>query len=124
MQALHVSAMLGPGAQVYELKEKATAEMAVLMGQAEKEQAGFEEEWRQLTQIIEDNKRERERARAQELAMRERETQELLKSGLAGSGRAGGSKHGISSLGRTTMLGPTYNKALAQNVAAEKVQMY
>ncbi|KAJ9514803.1 hypothetical protein QJQ45_028477 [Haematococcus lacustris] len=165
MQAMHVSAMLGPGAQVYELKEKATAEMAVLMGQAEKEQAGFEEEWRQLTQIIEDNKRERvrnqraaavaaaalilaccvavvgavmfccaqlllwvlrgqERARAQELAMRERETQELLKSGLAGSGRAGGSKHGISSLGRTTMLGPTYNKALAQNVAAEKVQMY
>ncbi|KAJ9514613.1 hypothetical protein QJQ45_016342 [Haematococcus lacustris] len=156
--------------QVYELKEKATAEMAVLMGQAEKEQAGFEEEWRQLTQIIEDNKRERvrnqraaaavgaaalmseasvacclavvgavmfgfaqlllwvlrgqERARAQELAMRERETQELLKSGLAGSGRAGGSKHGSSSLGRTTMLGPTYNKALAQNVAAEKVQMY
>jgi hypothetical protein len=44
---------------VFEQKEKAIAEMGVLMAQAEKEQAGFEEEWRQLTQIIEDNKRER-----------------------------------------------------------------
>jgi hypothetical protein len=130
--------------QVFEQKEKAIAEMGVLMAQAEKEQAGFEEEWRQLTQIIEDNKRERvsdmctpvisifvvteqaagmriqgpkhahtclhewssasfqcssmtctrswgiscylqERLRAQELALRERETQELLKSGILGS---------------------------------------
>ncbi len=35
--------------------------MGFLMAQAEKEQAGFEEEWRQLTQIIEDDKRERVR---------------------------------------------------------------
>lgn len=55
-----------------------------------------------------------ERARAQELAMRERETQELLKMGtLAADKKKRGAK-----------LGPNYNKALAQNVAAEKVQMY
>jgi chromosome segregation ATPase len=47
--------------QVFDAKEKAIAEMGVLVGQAEKEQAGFEEEWRQLTQIIEDDKRERVR---------------------------------------------------------------
>lgn len=46
---------------MFEAKEKAIQEMGVLMGQAEKEQAGFEEEWRQLTQIIEDDKRERVR---------------------------------------------------------------
>ncbi|GFH19369.1 uncharacterized protein HaLaN_16308 [Haematococcus lacustris] len=80
--------------QVYELKEKATAEMAVLMGQAEKEQAGFEEEWRQLTQIIEDNKRERSGAR----------------SGSGASHEGAGD--------------PRAAQALAQNVAAEKVQMY
>jgi len=106
--------------QVFEAKEKAIQEMSVLMAQAEKEQAGFEEEWRQLTQIIEDDKRERERARAQELAVRERETQELLKGGVAGAkARAGRNKAGHTILG-----GPAYNKAMAQNVAAEKVQMY
>lgn len=104
--------------QIFEAKEKAIAEMGVLMAQAEKEQSGFEEEWRQLTQIIEDDKRERERARAQELAVRERETQELLKSGVATRGTSKGT-------GRSGSLGgPAYNKALAQNVAAEKVQMY
>eukprot|EP00967_Tisochrysis_lutea_P040938 scaffold49193_cov18-Tisochrysis_lutea.AAC.1 len=36
--------------QIFEAKEKAIAEMGQLMAQAEKEQAGFEEEWRQLTQ--------------------------------------------------------------------------
>ncbi len=60
-----------------------------------------------------------ERARAQELAIRERETQELLKSGVTPGGR------GAKTSGRTgTLGGPAYNKALAQNVAAEKVQMY
>ncbi len=57
-----------------------------------------------------------ERVRAQELAMRERETQELLKSGVAGT-RRGTSRPG-------NVGGPAYNKALAQNVAAEKVQVY
>lgn len=37
--------------QIFEAKEKAIAEMGQLMAQAEKEQAGFEEEWRQLTQV-------------------------------------------------------------------------
>ncbi len=32
--------------QIFEAKEKAIAEMGQLMAQAEKEQAGFEEEWR------------------------------------------------------------------------------
>jgi hypothetical protein len=45
--------------QIHEAKEKCVAEMGVLVGQADKEQAGFEDEWRQLTQIIEDDKRER-----------------------------------------------------------------
>ncbi len=58
-----------------------------------------------------------ERVRAQELAIRERETQELLKSGVATKSTKGTGRSG--SLG-----GPAYNKALAQNVAAEKVQMY
>lgn len=37
--------------QIFEAKEKAIAEMGQLMTQAKKEQAGFEEEWRQLTQV-------------------------------------------------------------------------
>ncbi len=52
--------------------------------------------------------------------MRERETQELLKSGIAGAKARGARVTGRS----TTMGGPAYNKAMAQNVAAEKVQMY
>lgn len=69
-------------------------------------------------QIIEDDKRERERVRAHELAVRERETQELLKSGImANGGKKGTAKRG-------TVGNPAFNKALAQNVAAEKVEMY
>lgn len=75
--------------QVHELKERAVAEMGVLMAQAEKEQAGFEDEWRALARIIEDDKRERERTRAAELELRERETQELLRSGIAAQGMRG-----------------------------------
>lgn len=41
-------------------------------------------------QIIEDDKRERERARAKELAERERETQELLKSGMGMTSKRAG----------------------------------
>jgi hypothetical protein len=67
--------------QAFEAKEKALAEMNVLKNQADKDQLNNEEEWKQLTAIIEEDKRERERVRAKELAMRERETQELLKMG-------------------------------------------
>jgi chromosome segregation ATPase len=45
----------------FEAKEKAIAEMNVLKVQAEKEQQGFEEEWKQLAAIIEEDKRERVR---------------------------------------------------------------
>lgn len=47
----------------FEAKEKALQEMNTLKVQSEKEQAGFEEEWKQLTAIIDDDKRERVRAR-------------------------------------------------------------
>ncbi|KAF5831032.1 hypothetical protein DUNSADRAFT_13682 [Dunaliella salina] len=107
--------------QIFEAKEKAIAEMGQLMAQAEKEQAGFEDEWRQLTQIIEDDKRERDRLRAKELEERERETDELLKSGV---GKGGTSKRASTATRRGTLGSPAANKALAQNVAAEKVQMY
>ena len=43
----------------FEAKEKAIAEMNQLKVLADKEQQGFEEEWKQLTAIIEDDKRER-----------------------------------------------------------------
>ena len=43
----------------FEAKEKAISEMNVLKVQAEKEQQGFEEEWKQLSAIIEEDKRER-----------------------------------------------------------------
>ncbi|KAG2488983.1 hypothetical protein HYH03_012424 [Edaphochlamys debaryana] len=101
----------------FEAREKALAEMNALKAQADKEQQGFEEEWRQLTTIIEEDKKERERARAQELAMRERETQELLKMGTLSSSEK---KKRVSK----GTWGAGYNKALAQNVAAEKVEMY
>uniref|UniRef100_A0A7S0RLG2 ODAD1 central coiled coil region domain-containing protein n=1 Tax=Chlamydomonas leiostraca TaxID=1034604 RepID=A0A7S0RLG2_9CHLO len=116
---------------IHELKERAVAEMGALMAQAEREQQGFEDEWRALTQIIEDDKRERERVRAAELALRERETQELLKSGIAAQGLNGPrgtsntARKGTGRLGTAgTGAGAAANKALAQNVAAEKVQMY
>ncbi len=56
-----------------------------------------------------------ERVRAKELAMRERETQELLKMGTAGMDKK-----------KTQKFGKTmgHSKAFEQNVAAEKVQMY
>ena len=43
----------------FEAKEKAISEMNVLKVQADKEQQGFEEEWKQLSAIIEEDKRER-----------------------------------------------------------------
>ena len=48
----------------FEAKEKAIAEMNVLKVQAEKEQNGFEEEWKQLAAIIEEDKRDRVRQRS------------------------------------------------------------
>jgi len=53
--------------------------------------------------------------------VRERETQELLKSGVMASSSRKGTASGTR---RGTMGSPAFNKALAQNVAAEKVQMY
>eukprot|EP00955_Chlamydomonas_euryale_P076567 362716-Chlamydomonas_euryale.AAC.3 len=99
----------------FEAKEKAVAEMNVLKLQAEKEMSSFEEEWRQLTSIIEEDKRERERQRQRELASRERETQELLKMGTAAMDK---------SKKRSASRGTNYNQALEQNVAAEKVAQY
>jgi hypothetical protein len=99
----------------FEAKEKAISEMNVLKVQADKEQQGFEEEWRHLSAMIEEDKRERERARAKELAMRERETQELLKMGTAGM-----DKKKTKSFGKSLL----HSKSMEQNVAAEKVQMY
>jgi hypothetical protein len=58
-----------------------------------------------------------ERVRAQELAMRERETQELLKMGTLSSAEK---KKRVSK----GVWGGMGSKALAQNVAAEKVEMY
>ena len=46
----------------FEAKEKALGEMNVLKVQADREHAGFEEEWKQLTAIIEEDKRERVRS--------------------------------------------------------------
>ncbi|PNH02947.1 Coiled-coil domain-containing protein 63, partial [Tetrabaena socialis] len=101
----------------FETRDKAISEMNALKTQADKEQQGFEEEWKHLTAIIEDDKKERERARSQELAMRERETQELLKMGTLSSSEK---KKRVAK----GQWGVGYNKALAQNVAAEKVEMY
>jgi hypothetical protein len=57
--------MIQQANSAFEAREKALAEMNQLKGQAEKEQQGFEEEWRQLTTIIEEDKKERvRRARA------------------------------------------------------------
>lgn len=100
----------------FESKERAIMDMNKLKIEAEKEQQGFEEEWRLLTGVIEDDKRERERARAQELAVRERETQELLKMGALGTDKT---KRKVK-----TQWSIGYSKAMAQNVAAEKVQKY
>lgn len=100
----------------FEMKEKAVLDMNKLKIEAEKEQQGFEEEWRLLSNVIEEDKRERERARAQELAIRERETQELLKMGATNTDKT---KRKVKSSWSTN-----HNKAMAQNVAAEKVQKY
>ncbi len=43
----------------FEAREKAIGEMNALKAQADKEQQGFEEEWKHLTAIIEDDKKER-----------------------------------------------------------------
>lgn len=54
------------------------------------------------TQIIEDDKRERDRARANELAVRERETQDLLKSGIAT--KKGTKQRGVTRRHRDTLI--------------------
>ena len=45
----------------FEAKDKCIAEMNVLKMQADKEQQGYEDEWKHLTAIIEEDKRERVR---------------------------------------------------------------
>eukprot|EP00798_Chlamydomonas_sp_ICE-L_P015696 gene15696-21805_t len=79
----------------FEAKEKALSEMNSVKVAADKEQ---------------------ERVRAKELAAREKETQELLRMGTLSAEK--------KKTKTMTGKGATYNKALAQNVAAEKVQLY
>eukprot|EP00877_Chromochloris_zofingiensis_P013781 jgi/Chrzof1/8657/Cz03g19020.t1 len=97
-------------------KEKALAEVQALKLHAEKEHAQFEEEWKQLTHIIEDDRRQRELNRAQEMAERERRTQELLKSCEASAAQKKKSIRSTWSVG--------FNKVMAQNVSHEKVRLY
>ncbi|KAF8055922.1 ODA1 [Scenedesmus sp. PABB004] len=133
-------------------KDKALAEVAALKLAAEKEHAAFEEEWRQLSHIIEDDRRGREAARQMEMAERERRTQELLKSceaRAAAAGRAGRGRarrlHGApptrcaaparpharaqaSAAGRKKAVRGSWavgmSKVLAQDVSHEKVRLF
>eukprot|EP00879_Flechtneria_rotunda_P012214 GHRR01012756.1.p1 GENE.GHRR01012756.1~~GHRR01012756.1.p1 ORF type:complete len:569 (+),score=227.55 GHRR01012756.1:229-1935(+) len=97
-------------------KEKALSEVNALKLAAEKEHAAFEEEWRQLTHIIDDDRRAREVARQNEMAERERRTQELLKSCEAS---AANKKKAVRS---SWAIG--VNKVMAQNVSHEKVRLF
>lgn len=102
--------------EAHAAKEKALAEVSALKLAAEREHATFEEEWRQLTHLIEEDRRQREIARQNEMAERERQTQELLKSCEAS---AANKKKAI----RTTWsIG--MNKAVAQNVSHQKVRLF
>uniref|UniRef100_A0A383V6K0 ODAD1 central coiled coil region domain-containing protein n=1 Tax=Tetradesmus obliquus TaxID=3088 RepID=A0A383V6K0_TETOB len=102
--------------EAHAAKEKALSEVAVLKLAAEKEHAAFEEEWRQLSHIIEHDRRAREAARQNEMAEREQRTQELLKSCEASAANRKKAVRSTWSIGM--------NKALAQNVSHEKVRLF
>ncbi|GBF94682.1 flagellar outer dynein arm-docking complex [Raphidocelis subcapitata] len=102
--------------EAHAAKERALAEAQSLKLQAEREHAAFEEEFRQLTNIIEDDRRQRDMARAEEMAEREKRTQELLKSTEAS---AVARKKAVRS---SWQIG--FNKALTQNVSHERVRLY
>lgn len=108
--------MIQMAAALHTAKDKAMSEVHALKLQSEKEHTACEEEWKALTAMIEEDKRSRERARAEELAVRKKETDELLAKGVLGQDKKKKLSKGQWNVG--------FNKALAQNVAAEKVQMY
>ncbi|KAI8473807.1 MAG: outer dynein arm docking complex protein ODA1 [Monoraphidium minutum] len=97
-------------------KERALSEIQSLKLQAEREHAAFEEEFRGLTQIIEDDRRARDIARAEEMAERERRTQELLRSSEASAAAKRKTARGAWNIG--------LNKVLAQNVSHDRVRLY
>ncbi|GMH39417.1 hypothetical protein BSKO_07315 [Bryopsis sp. KO-2023] len=100
----------------YEFRERAIAEMAHLKIQADKEQQSFEEEWRNLSSIIDEDRRAREAQRMQDMEERERKTQELLRS----SDRTVQIRKKTVK-GAWTIAG---KQAIAQNVSMEKVHQY
>ncbi|CAD7704774.1 unnamed protein product [Ostreobium quekettii] len=100
----------------YDARERAIAEMGQLKVQADKEQQGFEEEWRHLSEIIDEDRKAREAQRMKEMVERERKTQELLRS----------RDHEVQV--RKKAVRGAWNvagkQAMAQNMAMEKVQQF
>lgn len=61
----------------FESREKCINEMAALKAQADKEQGHFEEEWKELGCLIDEDRRMRELQRQREMDERDRKTQEV-----------------------------------------------
>lgn len=63
---------------ILESREKAIAEMGMIKAQGDREQAMSEAEWKQLSNLIENDRREREAAREREIEERERKLGALM----------------------------------------------
>jgi len=73
--------IIGATNAAFETRERCIADMAALKAQADKEQAAFEEEWKRLGALIDDDRRMRELQRQREMDERDRKTQEVRDEG-------------------------------------------
>ncbi|KAK9817701.1 hypothetical protein WJX72_000889 [[Myrmecia] bisecta] len=79
VQKKEMAAIIQISNAAYEGREKAINEMAVCKAASDKEQAMYEAEWKQLTALIDHDRRQREAVRDKEINERERRTAAILK---------------------------------------------
>ena len=68
-------------------------------GQADKDVANYEAEWRQLTDIVEQDRRAREAQRTREITAREQQMAALFKQEFSSGGKRRGSARGLGASG-------------------------
>ncbi len=88
--------------------------------QADKDVANYEAEWRQLTDIVEQDRRAREAQRAREIAAREQQMAALFKQEFSAGGKRRGSGRGLGASGEGGK--PSDGAAAAAANAPERVK--
>ncbi|KAK9838199.1 hypothetical protein WJX81_008429 [Elliptochloris bilobata] len=105
-------------------RERAQAEAGGLKAAADREQANAEAEWRQLTQLLEHARQQREAARNREIEARDLQTLTVLSSEVGprrrtASPASGGARTGAAAADRLRELGAAFDAVLAATGAAD-----